>query len=361
MKAAVMVKAGELKVMDVPDLKPNAYQALVKISHCAICNGTDWSLLNGTFPPPSFPIPGLFSYGYRGYFPGLIGHESVGEVIEIGSKVTRYKKGDIVLRVSAYYPDEKPYKSYWGGFNEYGYVEDVFLYEKEKPELAGPCMYMQQVVPKEMDRAAATMLITLKEARSSLQGFGLKPRESLFIWGGGPVGQCFARWAKVMGAYPVILCDRHPERLEFAKKMGADFTVNPKEGDVAKQVMKITGGKGAQKVVNAIGDYKSVEASFPFLAGGGQIGIYGIPRTSIPPKPEETTIELGKRVFTWGPWNLMTINPDEAGAHQQVLDAVRLGLFNPKDLVTQVIPLAEIREGFELLKNRKAMKVVVQM
>ncbi len=361
MKAAVMMKKGELKVIDVPDVKPDEYQALVKISHCSICNGTDWKLLMGTFPPPPFSIPNLFPYGDIGWYPGILGHESVGEVIEVGSKVTMFKKGDRVLRVGAFYPGKNPeYKSYWGGFAEYGLVEDVQAMEREVPERVGPINYMQQIVPPNIDGAQATMIITMKEICSAVQNFGVKPKESFFIWGDGPVGLSFARWAKITGAYPVILCGRHDDRLELAKKMGADFVINQKKENVAEKVMKYTDGQGVSKIANAVGTNKLIEDSLDFLANMGTIGMYGLQDTSTPPKDEETTINFSKRIFTWNGWNLGAIGPDEARVHQQVLDAVKFGLFDPQTLISHVLPLSEIRDGMELIKQRKGLKVVCE-
>jgi threonine dehydrogenase-like Zn-dependent dehydrogenase len=361
MKAAVMLSKGELKVIDVPDVRPDDYQALVKISHCAICNGTDWKLLMGTFPPPPFPVNNLFPYGDIGWYPGILGHESVGVVIEVGKKVNKFKKGDKVLRVGAFYPEkDAKYKSYWGGFSEYGLVEDMDAMMAEVPERVGPINAMQQIVPSDFDGAQATMLITMKEICSAVQNFGVKPKESFFIWGDGPVGLCFARWAKITGAYPVILCGRHEDRLELALKMGADFVINQKGKKVAEQVMKYTDGQGVSKIVNAVGANSLIEDSLDFLANMGTIGMYGLQDTSSPPKPQETTINFGKRIFTWNGWNLGAVGPDESRVHQQVLDAVKYDLFDPKALISHVMPLSEIREGMELIKERKGLKVVIE-
>jgi L-iditol 2-dehydrogenase len=180
------------------------------------------------------------------------------------------------------------------------------------------------------------------------------------VWGDGPVGLCFARWVKITGAYPVILCGRHDDRLAFALKFGADFVINQKKENVAEKVMKYTDGQGVAKVANAVGTNKLIEDSLDFLANMGTIGMYGLQDTSTPPKPEQTTINFGKRIFTWNGWNLGAVGPDEARVHQQVLDAVKFGIFDPKSLITHVMPLAEIREGMELIKQRKALKVVVE-
>ena len=142
--------------------------------------------------------------------------------------------------------------------------------------------------------------------------------------------------------------------------MGADFVINQKKENVAEQVMKYTDGQGVSKVVNAVGANSLILDSLDFLANMGTIGMYGLQDTSTPPKPEETTINFGKRIFTWNGWNLGAIGPDEARVHQQVIDSVKYGLFDPKMLISHVMPLSELREGMELVKQRKALKVVCE-
>jgi threonine dehydrogenase-like Zn-dependent dehydrogenase len=135
--------------------------------------------------------------------------------------------------------------------------------------------------------------------------------------------------------------------------------INQKKEKVAEKVMDYTEGQGVSKIINAVGATKLVEDSLDFLAGGGKIGMYGLQDMSTPPKPEETMIQFGKRTFTWNGWNLGSVGPDESRVHQQVLDAVKYGMFDPQSLISTVVPLSDINEGMDMIKQRKAMKVVV--
>ena len=95
LKAAVVEKPGTLIVKEVPEPEINDYQALVKILACATCNSTDKKLINGKLSEAFLT------------FPGILGHESVGKVIEIGKRVRNYNVGDLVLLPVAVYKGEK--------------------------------------------------------------------------------------------------------------------------------------------------------------------------------------------------------------------------------------------------------------
>ncbi len=340
MKAAVVDGQGGIQVQVVPDLQIDAYQALVKMKACAICNGTDSKIVAGKLP-------------FVQEYPGIIGHESVGEVIQVGEKVSKYKIGDLVFRPGAFYPEGAELTSCWGGFAEYGIVSD-----RESMQSAGLATpgfaVMQQVITQPIDPVNATILITYKEALSWLQIFKASPGESVLIWGSGPVGLSFTYFAKLLGCFPVIVCGRRDSSLQDALAMGADHVINTTKEDVLKTVRSLTNQQGVQKIVDAVGDFELVSQSIPMLAPGGDIGIYGI--ASGDDEAKKPVIDPGMRYV---PWGLKVMGPDEAGAHQQMMDFIRLGLVNPGFMVDEVIDLKDISHGFSLVRQRKAKKVVV--
>ena len=114
MKAIAVKEIGKVEVVDVPDLgSPSEYQCLCKNLYASTCTGTDAKLINDTTP-------------WDNVYPGILGHENVAEVIEVGAKVKNYQKGDIVVRpVYVYAGEEKNgYSALFGGFSEYGLVTD---------------------------------------------------------------------------------------------------------------------------------------------------------------------------------------------------------------------------------------------
>ena len=116
MKGAVTDGKGNIWIQDVPKPVIGDYECLCKIDCCATCTGTDMMSINGTI-----------SWAQQDRYPALIGHESVGVVIETGKKVRNIKAGDRFLRPAAWYPGE--YKeglfSMMGGYAQYGIVTDT--------------------------------------------------------------------------------------------------------------------------------------------------------------------------------------------------------------------------------------------
>ncbi len=344
MKAAVVKKPGRLEIVEIPEPAINDYQALAEILACATCSSTDIKLIEGKIP---------FEVDY----PGVLGHESVGRVVKIGKKVENLKVGDMVLRPTAVYPGERigKYFSIWGGYAEYGIVTDTeALMRKEgisAREINGYA-FSQQKVPATISPEDATMLITFKECLSWLQDIGLKPLRSVLIIGDGPVSLSFTRFAKIMGAKPVIVCGHHQERLEKAEREGADFVINSHQKELSEEVKEITRGKGVDFFIDAVGDLLLLREATRLISDGGKIGVYGTPPAQ-------------RAEINWSAapphWSMHFSYGGEKRVHEQVIDAVRLGLIEPQHFYTHIIPLERIKEAFELLKTREAYKVVIKM
>jgi len=112
MKTLVVDNKGALSIGETKKPIIGEHQALIKMIACGMCNGTDTKLIHGDFK----------GFTYESDYPLMLGHEGVGEVVEIGSKVTGYKVGDIVLLPFADPTDEL--NSGWGAYSEFGVVFD---------------------------------------------------------------------------------------------------------------------------------------------------------------------------------------------------------------------------------------------
>jgi threonine dehydrogenase-like Zn-dependent dehydrogenase len=348
MLAAIVKAPNILKVEEVPDPIIGDYDALVKISACSFCNGTDSKLIEGKFP------------GENNY-PFILGHESVGKIIDVGKKVRKYKEGDWVLRPQAVYPQGfiGGVESVLGGFAELGVVTDYVTQSKEKPNtrpLSG-FYSMQQILPTNIDPVKATIYITLKETYSWLKKVGLDSGKNVLILGSGPVGFAFSICARILGASKVIMTGRRDVRLALASKFGVDYTINISKENVTEKVRQFTKGKGVDLVIEAVGNYSLVNNSLKALAYGGKIGTYGVPSNDLDPF---SIIKLDIS-NTPGDWTLNFTSPDEPKAHDEIINFVKYGFINIDDFITHRYTLKEIVKGFDVIKRKEALKVVITM
>ncbi len=340
MRAAATEGKNDINLVDAPRPEAGDYRCLCKIHACATCSGTDVKIIRSKL---SFKLP----------YPGIFGHESAGSVIETGKNARYIKEGDMFLRPCAVYPGEKlgEYYSSWGGYAEYGLVTDVKAFNEDHPgEELNPYTKFQQMIPSDtrITPAEATMLITLKEAASFVSNAGIKLGSSILVLGAGPVAKAMCFFAKINGAGPVIAAARRDEALEWVREAGADFTINTLEGGIRQRVLEITGGRGADIILDTTGAPDLVISSLEALGPDGRAAPYA----TYPGENVFKECDQSRFVF---------MGPDENLAHDYLLylasnKAIALRMF-----FTHELPFEKIQEGFELIKNKKARKVVFKM
>jgi threonine dehydrogenase-like Zn-dependent dehydrogenase len=344
MRAAIVPQPGSIELLDIPEPRYGEYEALVEIIACSICSGTDSHIVYDHFPMRAYPC--------------VLGHESIGRVLEVGSAVRNLKKGDLVLRPVAVRPGEQlgGYNSMFGGFAQLGLAADAAAIIADTPRDQAPRLPVfataQQVVPPDFDPDLAGAFITFKETLSFLYRLGVQAGKSVLILGSGTVGLSFALGAKIIGAGPVIVTGRRPAPLQAALAWGADAAVNVAEEDLVAAVRTYTDGKGADFVVEAIGDWDVLQGGIRALADNGQIGIYGVAPGRV------ATLDWSGTPPNWA---LRFVQPKEEEVHQQVLDQLRLGLVDLQRFVTHRLPFDAICEGFDLVTGKQATKVSIRI
>ena len=208
MKALTVDAQGLLSLQELPIPSYGACQALVKMRSCGVCSGTDMKLIHHTFK--NFDT-----------YPAILGHEGVGEVVEIGEKVEILRRGDLVLlpflerKIGEYTPG-------WGAYSEYALVGDAEAYIRcgmgpgTKQWSEG---YLAQTVLGPKDRVnpvEAAMIVTFREVLSAIRRFGFQPNQNIVVLGAGPGGLCFTRFLKLLGIKTVITTYILDEKVETA-------------------------------------------------------------------------------------------------------------------------------------------------
>ncbi|NOY81597.1 MAG: zinc-binding dehydrogenase [Kiritimatiellaeota bacterium] len=342
MKAAVTDGKGKVWVEDVPVPEVGPYQCLCRTLACATCTGTDTKHIFDKLP-------------WEQKYPGLLGHESIGRVVECGPGVRNLAKGDLVLRPAAAYPGETHagYTSMWGGFAEYGLVTDAAALKEACPD-ASPNPYTQFQLPVPEVAGVTpgdwTMIITLKECAGYVHTAGVGFDTSLLVLGAGAVGMSMCRHAKIFGAWPVIVVARRDEQLDYVRDVvGADFVINATRENVVERVREITAGAGVDRIIDTTGALEFAASCVPALNDAGRIAGYA-------------TYPRGSNLAEFVPaGRIVAARTGEVLTHQYLLDCVRLGLVKLSDFYSHVMPLEDIAHGFEMIWRKEAFKIVFTM
>ncbi len=262
MKALCWYGKNDVRVRDVPEPKlVNTRDAIVKITLTAIC-GSDLHLYNGYIP--------TMKEG------DILGHEFMGEVVEIGADVPNLKKGDRVIvpfdiacggcffcKHSLFSlcdnsnPNaamaEKLYGYSGAGLFGYshlygGYAGGQAQYARVPFADVGPLKIPDSV----KDEQALFLTDIFPTGYMAAENCNIHGGDTVAIWGCGPVGQFAIRSAYLLGAERVIAIDHIPERLEMAKKGNAEV-LNYEDVDLQEKLKEMTAGRGPDSVIDAVG------------------------------------------------------------------------------------------------------------
>ncbi len=283
MKALVWHGKGDMRCDTVPDPKIEAPRdAIIKVTACAIC-GSDLHLFDGVIP--------TMKNG------DIVGHETMGEVVEVGSEVSNLKKGDRVVvpfTISCgecffckrgYFsgcersnPNAKMAAELWGhspaGLFGYSHLLGGFSggqaeYLRVPYADVGPI-----VVPEGLSDEQVLFLSDIFPTGYMGADFcDIKGGETIAVFGCGPVAQFSIRSAFMLGAERVIAIDTVPERLKMAADAGA-ITIDFMKEDVYDRIQELTHGRGADACIDAVGTEPHTSASFDSMLDRAKVALF---------------------------------------------------------------------------------------
>jgi threonine dehydrogenase-like Zn-dependent dehydrogenase len=263
MKATCWKGPNTVQVEEVPDPQIlNSQDAIVKITSTAIC-GSDLHLLQAYVPAM---MPG-----------DILGHEFMGEVVEVGPSVTTLKVGDRVVvpfpiacgvcfacQKGMYSICENSNPNAWMAEKLFGHaMAGVFGYSHLTGGYAGGQAEYARVpfadvgplkVPDGMnDEQVLFLSDILPTGYMGAEMCDIQPGDTIAVWGCGPVGQFAIASAYLLGAERVIAIDRFPYRLQMAREKAGAETLNYEEVDVLDALKEMTGGRGPDACIDAVG------------------------------------------------------------------------------------------------------------
>jgi threonine dehydrogenase-like Zn-dependent dehydrogenase len=334
MHVPIFLGDGQLRYEDRPIPRiTRDDDVLLRIAASGIC-GTDLNIL--AVPPAHKAKLGI-----------VIGHEGVGEVVEVGSGVTSLKSGDRVVIAPRLTCGQCVYC-------RRGLDNQCTDYQTIGTTLDGT--FAPYALAPERALFKISGRVTLEDAAlfeplscvvGALARAPIHPGDSVCVIGAGPMGALFAMAAKAHGAGRVFMADVVPYRLEFVEEVLGATPLNAKERDVKQAVMEAT-GIGCDLVIDAVGN--QLNTAITLARRGGNVILFGLRPHDNPPVNQYTITRYDLNVFG----AFVGLNP-----FVQTINLLESGLIRPRDLITHRLPLSELAQGVELMRGGQAMKVLI--
>ena len=320
-----------------------ATDAIIKITKTTIC-GTDLHILKGDVPTCKLGT--------------VLGHEGVGIVDEVGAGVVTFKTGDRVL-ISCItacgrcdYCRKGMYSHCTTGGWILGNSIDGTQAEFVRIPYADTSLYL---IPEGADEEALVMLSDILPTglECGVLNGKVQPGSSVAIVGSGPIGLAALLTAQLYSPAEIMMIDLDDNRLAVAKRFGATTTLNSKNSNVVEQVMKLTGGRGVDTAIEAVGIPVTFELCQDIVAPGGTIanvGVHGV-------KADLHLERLRSHNVT------VTTRLVDTVSTAMLLKTVQSKRIDAKQLITHHFKLGEILKAYDTFgkaADTKALKVIVE-
>jgi threonine dehydrogenase-like Zn-dependent dehydrogenase len=310
--------------------------ATIRISATCVCGSDLWPYRG--INPVTKPTP--------------MGHEYCGIVEEVGSAVTSIKAGQFVI--GSFFASDNTCPNCHAGYQS-GCQHAEFVGTAQAPLLRVPLADGTLVATR--DIPSDSMIPSLL-ALSDVMGTGwfaadaanVKPGKTVAVVGDGAVGLLGVLSAKQMGAERIIVMSRHASRQKLASDFGATDIVTERDDEGVARIKELTGGIGADSVLECVGTQQSMMQAIRSTRKGGYVGYVGVPHG----------VEFnGEQLFYThvhlhgGPAPVRRFLP-------KLIDLVLKGKINPGKVFDLTLPLDQVAEGYRAMDERRAIKALLR-
>src|SRR3954447_23237558 len=337
MRVTTIHGPGDIRLEERPTPQVTApTDAVIKITAGCICGSDLWP--------------------YRGaneVTPGdTIGHEMVGVIEEVGSEVTSFAPGDFVIvpfctcdNTCANCRNGAQSACRNGGFTTGGQGEYGLVGQAE-----GSLVKTESMPDPELIPSLLTLADVFPTGWHCAVSAGVKKGDTVVVVGDGAVGLCGVLAASQMGAERVVAMSRHQPRQEIARQFGATHVVAERGKEGAAAIKDLTGGVGADAVLECVGTGDAMRQAFAVVRPGSMVGFVGVPHG----------VELPvDRMFAKNTGLAGGVAPVRRYL-PELLDLVTSGAVNPGLVFDTVMPLADVVDGYRAMDERTAIKVLLQ-
>ena len=340
MMAAVLYGKERLQIEAVPVPEIGSGDVLVRVKTALTC-GTDVK---------------VFKRGYHARMivpPALFGHELAGDIVAVGKDVKKFRVGQRVVAANSA-PCMDCFYCRRGNEN---LCEDLLFNNGAYAEFIRiPARIVQlnlYEMPGHISYQDAALVEPLACVLRGLDETSVRSGDSLAVIGLGPIGLMFVRLAKVYGAR-VIAIGRRKTQLDRARNLGADELLISAEGeDVVSKVKRLTGGRGVDVAIEAVGHPDAWDVAVNLLRRGGTVNFFG-------GCPSDSRISLDTQLLHYSELTCKASFHHTPGHVRKALQIVSQGQITSKDFVNRVEPLAKLLEVMQhLMSHNGHMKTAI--
>jgi len=337
MKASVYYDINDFRYEDLKIPEISEYEVLIEMKSCGIC-GTD--VHKAIYKTVKTPI--------------VLGHEVSGDIIKVGSKVKKFKVGD---RVAVAH--HAPCMTCWECRHNHHSLCDEYLKTNLDPGgfseiIRVPAVNVDRTMLKIPDDMTYEEAAFMEPLSCCLRGYSSKIQtgDSVLILGSGPIGILHTQIAKAFNASLIINTDIVDFRLKQAEKFGA-IGINPLNEDVVQKVKELTNGKGADVIIDTVGNKEALLEGISAARKGAIINIFA-------PFVKNELISINFNDIFFKELTFVGTYSSSPLDYSISLNLIETGLINVKKLITHKFRLFELNKAIELAHEAKeCLKVMV--
>ncbi|GAA1012205.1 alcohol dehydrogenase [Acrocarpospora pleiomorpha] len=345
MKVARFHAPGDIRIEDVAEPTESAGEVKIRVRNCSTC-GTDVK---------------IYKHGHHHIRPPrVMGHEIAGEIVAVGEGVTGWEPGDRVQVIAAIpcgqceecrrdrmtvCPNQESMGyHYEGGFAQYMIVPAKVL------AVGG-----LNRIPDGLGFAEASVAEPLACVLNGQELARVGAGDDVVVMGAGPIGCLHVRLARSRGAGRVILADLNAERLAMAADLvRPDTTICAGDTDVVDEVLKLTGGRGADVVITAAASGIAQQQALQMAARQGRISFFGgLPK-------DDPIISVDSNLVHYRELTIVGANGSSPAHNARALQLIAEGAVPVSDLITHRLPLAEVLDAIDIVSRGAAIKVTIE-
>lgn len=338
MRAAVFIAPGRIELQErpIPDVGPT--DALMRVTTTTIC-GTDVHILKGEYPV----VPGR-----------IVGHEPVGVIEALGSAVTGYEVGQRVIAGAITpcgqchpclggQPSQCGGKAMGGwrlGNTIDGCQAEYVLIPNANANLA--------LIPDHLTDEQVLMCPDIMSTGfGGAERGGIRIGDTVVVFAQGPIGLCATAGARLRGASLIIAVESVPQRAAMSMRLGADVVIDHTTADPLARIMELTGGRGVDVAIEALGTPATFESCLRALRPGGVLSSLGVYSGKLALPVDAFAAGLGDHTIA------TTLCPGGKERMRRLIATVASARVDLTALVTHRFALADIEQAYELFAGQR--------